>query len=271
MAENPTAGLHVIGGSEEKVGLWGTVISDVAALVELPPMIEVQRQHDAGPVPHQEVLSFAAATTGPVLVLPPSAPPATAAAPSGPRTRRVLVPLERSRAERDTRRKWVERAQELGFEVSHLHVLTEATRPSMWEGPGHPAEAWWSEVRHRNHVGDAELSISSGDPVDRILVEESRCDFIILFWREDPSLDHAANLRRIISSTGRPLLLIRRSAPGTETPRQGNPGRPLARIPGPLSHSRCLFDGCPGRVVNDEGAKRARSMETPQHQVSQKW
>ena len=166
MDRETTACLHVVGDRHDGYGLWAPVVSDVAALTELPAVLEGHLHNDDGTGLHQGVVSFAAATSDPVLVLPLNEPPGPAEGTSTPRRRRVLVPTERSRTGRRQIREWIGRAERLGFEVVQIHVLTEATAPSMWEGPGHHAEAWWAEVRRRHQIGTASLSIRSGEPAE---------------------------------------------------------------------------------------------------------
>ena len=208
MDRETTACLHVVGDRHDGYGLWAPVVSDVAALTELPAVLEGHLHNDDGTGLHQGVLSFAAATSDPVLILPLNEPAGAAEGTSTPRRRRVLVPTERTRTGRRQIREWIGRAERLGFEVVQIHVLTEATAPSMWEGPGHHAEAWWAEVRRRHQIGTASLSIRSGEPAERILTAAARSDFIILFWQGNPSAGRADTLRRLIGGADQPLLLV---------------------------------------------------------------
>ncbi len=206
MEAHADTGLHVIGAADAASGPWREVVSRVLSLTGLTSVVDERPGSPAGPVADQDIVSFAATTSDPILVLPRRHPPTE----SHGGQSRLLVPIEPSGLERPVLRAWIERAERLGFGVDLLHVITRATAPRMWEGPGHHAEAWWAQIRRRYRIGTAALSIDTGDPADGILAAASRSELIMLFWRGDAAAGHAATLRRVIRGADKPLLLVRK-------------------------------------------------------------
>ena len=228
MTATSSAGcLHVLVGPGTDVERWAPVVSSVAATAGLPPVIEPRPSPDS-PI-HLGVLAVAAVTEDPVLVLPPSGPESEIVSTSAARLDLMLVPIDRSITERRILRKWIARVEQAGLKVRQVHVLTESTRPAMWEGSGHSAQAWWDEVRRRHQMGTASLSVSSGDPATEILALTRHVDLTLLFWRGRTSPDRAAVLRQIIDGAGGPLLLVRRNPPASPPPRAATEaGFPIA-------------------------------------------
>lgn len=211
MEANADTGLHVIGAGDAASGPWREVVSRVLSLTGLTSVVDERAGSPAGPVADQDIVSFAATTDDPILVLPHGHSPAG----SDGAPPHLLVPIESSVLERPVLRAWIERAERLGFEVEQLHVLTTATTPAMWEGPGPHAEAWWAQIRRRHRIGTAALSIDTGDPADSILAAAGRSDLITLLWRGDATAGHAATLRTVISGAAKPVLLVRKPPAGS--------------------------------------------------------
>ncbi len=130
--------------------------------------------------------------------------------------RHLLVPVDRSPEERAVLDPLVERAHELGLAVGRLHVLTTRTFPIIWEGAGHHAEAWLDELRRREHVEEADLTVASGDPAGEIRRAGRRSDLIVLCWQGDASAGRARIVRDVLVGVRPPLLLISTGLHGTE-------------------------------------------------------
>lgn len=177
-------------------------------MTRLLPVFGEQMPSASDRAAQQQALEISARTGDPVLLLT-----ARAAAIRSPL--RALVPVDDLRAERRILQRWAERAQEVGIEVDQLHVLTEASTPAMWDGPGHHAAAWWAELRRRHLVDDRALQVETGDPTERILAAADRCDLIVLAWRGNPAPGHAEVVRGVLGQTVTPVLLVRRPPPGS--------------------------------------------------------
>ena len=195
----------------------------------------------------EAALRLAASSEEPVLVLPDrrtsrrSSSSSRGSSSSRPKTlRRILVPIDRSVAERSILRAWIARAQALGSAVAELHVLTDATRPAMWEGAGHHAAAWHDELRRRQLVGDASLAVKNGDPVEHLTAAEPRVDLVVSCWGGDPSRGRARILRRVLEASSVPVLLVRtppaelpsRPRPAADLPSGARPARSRVEAPG---------------------------------------
>ncbi|HUA95269.1 MAG TPA: hypothetical protein VMB82_07050 [Acidimicrobiales bacterium] len=202
--------LHVITGPAE-TERWLALVADVAALVRMEPIIEPRQPEGAGGA--QAVLAAAAGMEGAVLVLP-AAPTGLGGAEGPPRLERLLVPFDRSRAEDQVLRPLIRRALEQDVAVEQVHVLTEKSRPRMWEGPGHHAAAWHDELRRRHRVGTATLAVRSGQPAVVLAELGVRADLVAACWDGQVTAGRAKVLRAILASAlPPPLLLLRRPSP----------------------------------------------------------
>lgn len=210
MTGPPPTRLHVLADATGDPGRWAGFVAGVAALTGLEPLVSA-RPRDGGDLRRQRLLEWAAATTDPVLVLPVE-PADRSTVTEPPRLRRALVPIDRSLSERRTLRAWIERAQAAGVEIEQLHVLGEANRPRIWEGPGHHAEAWLAGLR-RHQVGDAVLRVRSGEPAAAIVSAIPSADLLLICWKGDPAADRAHVLRAVLGRLERPVLLVRGAPP----------------------------------------------------------
>lgn len=158
----------------------------------------------------EAALRLASSTEDPVLVLPGRGRARQGASSRRPKVlRRILVPMDRSVAERSVLRAWIARAQSFGSAVDQLHVLTEGNRPAMWEGAGHHAAAWHDELRRRYLAGDASLVVRRGDPIEHVTAAEPRADLVVSCWGGDLSQGRARILRRLLERASVPVLLVR--------------------------------------------------------------
>jgi hypothetical protein len=202
------ARLHVLSDREADLGIWNLFISDIAALSGASAVEDHLPSDGEDSSATQSVLVFAATTTDPVLVIP-SGPPPTSSTVSGlPRLHRILAPIDGSPSEQQVLRKWVRQATSLGIRVEHIHVLTETTRPAMWEGAGHHAAAWRAELRRRYQIADAGLQVRSGDPASTIAVAADRVDLVVLCWSGRAAAGRSNTARRVLDDRKRPILLI---------------------------------------------------------------
>lgn len=210
-SSTPVPLLHVLAASG-RLGRWGEVAAHVAALVGMEPVIELRPVGQAADEA-RATLTAAAAMDGAVLVLPDDRP-ATVDDASPARLRHVLVPFDRSRGEALVLRPLIRRALEEHMAVEQVHVLSDRSRPAIWEGAGHHARAWHDELRRRHQVGTAHLTVRSGEPPTVIGALAAGTDLVVACWNGQVGAKRARVLREILAGVHPPLLLLR--APGTK-------------------------------------------------------
>lgn len=206
---NETTGrrrLHVLVDAPDVPELWLPLVGEVAQVADANPVADPwPAAPDEGDV-GQAILS----RTGDHLALVlPGLDVVADGGDGGPvHLRRLLVPVDRSPEERDVLAPIVHRARDLGLTVGHLHVLTPRSRPIIWEGPGHHAEAWHAELRRRQHLEEGGLTVASGDPAGLIRRAGRRSDLIVLCWQGDPAAGRARVVRGVLAGARPPLLLV---------------------------------------------------------------
>ena len=205
-------------------GRWDAVVGTVAAITDAQPVPGTWpaggspdgapgRGPAAGPdvgLPGgrdetflRRILEQAVGT--PLLVLP-GPEPSRSHEPAA--VRRMLVPMDRSLSERRVLRPLIERARALGIGVHQLHVLGPTSRPAMWEGPGHHADAWLAELRRRHQPEGTALTVVGGNPVEQVLSAGRDTDLVVICWHGDAAASRAHVVRGIVERIGRPLLLV---------------------------------------------------------------
>ncbi len=209
MTASPAPALHVIAGPGGAGG-WDNVVAEVAALVGLEPVVESFPAAGGAAERAQALLNAAATMDGAVLVLPhqPAGPGAGPAA-----VRRVLVPFDRSGAESDVLDPLIRRALAADLAVEQVHVLTDQSRPAIWEGAGHHARAWLDELRRRYQVGTASLRVRAGSPAAVLCALAAGVDLVVACWSGETGAGRARVLREIVADTPSPLLLVRAASP----------------------------------------------------------
>ena len=207
---DPTAPrLHVVGPTGDAIDAWHAVISSAVELCGVDAFEAPVAISGAGK--GQCILDVASSTLDPVLVLPTGAAPSITSDASADLVLTMLVPTDLTFGEFGVLRTWIERAQSLGIDVRQIHVLTKASRPVIWEGAGHNAEAWRSEIDRRRQVRNAVLAVCSGDPAAQILEGARTVDLVLLCWSGKSDRGHPHVLRTVLERAQRPLLLVRRA------------------------------------------------------------
>jgi len=207
--------LLIIGPTHGAIVAWHAVISSAAELCGVEAFETAVRVSGAGR--SQDILDAASSTLDAVLVLPAGAAPSIAdevpAELDVPADLAItmLVPTDLTFGELGVLRTWIARAQSLGMEVRQIHVLTKASRPVIWEGAGHNAEAWRSELDRRRQVRNAVLAVCNGDPAIQILEGARTVDLVLLCWSGKSDRGHPHVLRTVLEQAQLPLLLVRRS------------------------------------------------------------
>ncbi len=224
----PALHLRVLCSDVDSFDRWRAVVDSAAALVAA---VAVTDPSSCGPDPSRDqvVLERAAATNDPVLVLPVPRPgiaatsghaPAAPTRPGPAGTHRILAPIDRTPAEHQTLVPLLQRAQEMGIEIEQMHVLAGPTRPPMWEGPGHHADAWLAQLRLHHQVGDATMVVRSGEPATAIRAASPRADLLVVCWNGDATRGRARVLRSLLRHARQPLLLVRVAPPRTPIPEE---------------------------------------------------
>jgi len=210
MSEPPVSRLVVVARTVGSPGRWAALARDVALVAgtSVNPWVAMPWESPGAPGAAAAAVveaMLALAKTTPILVLPRSDPLASE---EHPRLRRVLMPIDQSLSERRAVLPMITRARSLGVEVRVLHALDDATRPRMWEGPGHDAQAWYSELRRRYEPEGATLRVGTGDPADEIILASADVDVVAVCWHGDASPPRAKTLRALLERLERPVLLM---------------------------------------------------------------
>ncbi|GEM_PF-553974 len=128
-------------------------------------------------------------------------------------TPRVLLPLdgdEGSAAGLDPVLRTLDR---IGGRTRVLHVLVTPTVPPMSDSP-YDLESWGREFADRRGLSGAEVNVRTGDPAAEILSAvispdgEDRVDLIAIAWGCDLSPGRAEVVRRLLSASPIPVLLV---------------------------------------------------------------
>ncbi|MDA8279371.1 MAG: universal stress protein [Actinomycetota bacterium] len=220
--------LRVLCSDGDSFDRWRAVVDSAAALVAAEAVADPS---SCGPAPSRDqfVLERAAATNDPVLVLPTPRPgvaatgghePAATTKPGPAGTRRILAPIDRTPAEHHTLVPLLQRAEAMGIEIEQMHVLAGPTRPPMWEGPGHHADAWLAQLRLHHQIGDATMVVRSGEPATAIRAASLRADLLVVAWNGDATRGRARVLRSLLRHARQPLLLVRVAPPRTPIPEE---------------------------------------------------
>ena len=200
----PGGALTVLGGTDDLHRAWRPTTDQVGRVLALAPVTVPTGTAVAGEV--EDVVALAGRTEGPLLVLP-ALPPV----PTGGRTpaTQVLVPFDGTAADARRLRPLVARFRAAGVGTVLMHAMTEETRPRFWEGPGHHARAWRSELRRRHGADEVDLRIARGDPGQAVCEHAGAVDLVVMVWRGDPSVDRAAVVRAALGApVGVPVLLL---------------------------------------------------------------
>jgi nucleotide-binding universal stress UspA family protein len=169
----------------------------------------------------------------PVFVVPPDAEPCV-------EFKRVLVPLEGTRATSLAPRSLVELGPGRELDVVVLHVLEPESIPSFVDQPQHWHAAWTREFLARYcpwGIDEVDLRVRIGRR-EQVIVDtarESGCDLIALGWSQDLSEDHARVVRATLRLSSLPVALIpvRRDEPVAGGPQMAGDGAPLDEVVGP--------------------------------------
>ncbi len=143
----------------------------------------------------------------PVVVVPPNAV-------VGRGIQTVLVPLNGTALSAEALREVVELAARAQLRVVVAHVYLERSLPAFSDHLPHEVRAWTDEfiARHCPSAVDAtlELRVADGEPEEHLLdiLLASHCDLVALGWSQDLAEGHAAIVRRMLTESPVPVLLI---------------------------------------------------------------
>jgi len=176
----------------DETGLWQPLVAEVGRLVGLDA--SVLALPAAGEGWAAAVLRIAAASTGPVLVLPQRG----AVTPSVPvHLDRAVIASDDSRDVAGAVRLVALHLLRSGVRSTVLVVLTGETAPPMWEGTGHHATAWRSELGRRHGRPDR-LEVLTGRPGPMLRAGAEHSDLLVLLWHRHDAEGRASVLRDVL-------------------------------------------------------------------------
>jgi len=203
--------LLVLTGPSGEVGRWRELIGNLAAVLGLGSDFEgvpgdrgEQRWVDA-------VVRRAAEVPGPVLVLPHLNEPPEVENELERRLERVLAPFDASDEVSASIMPVLQLLQETGVDVAQLHVTSPESVPGMWEGIGHHARAWHTELRRRHQVGPATVEVTGGYPAAAVATRARDADLVLMCWTRTTRAERAQVVRAVLQVVDIPVLLIARS------------------------------------------------------------
>lgn len=142
----------------------------------------------------------------PLLVVPPGSLP-----PHRRHLHRALVPLDGRPESAESVEPALRLLGEVGVDLVVVHVFDQATIPSVWDEPGHPAPAWEREFLERNvpflHTRLRRCQGPAGSQVVQTAIDE-KADLVVVGWSQDLSAGHARTLQGLLADGGRPVLLL---------------------------------------------------------------
>ena len=179
----------------DETAAWQALISEVGRIVGLRP--SVLSLPAAGEGWAAAVVRVAAASPGPVLVLPRAGAPGAAtpggAAPLG----RAVIASDGSSEVTGGARQCALHLLRSGVRTTVLVVLTGETAPPMWEGTGHHAAAWRGELGRRHGRPDR-IDVVAGAPGPTVRARAADGDLVVLLWRREAAEGRAAVLRAVL-------------------------------------------------------------------------
>ncbi len=156
--------------------------------------------HEAG----HTALAVFAQTTKPVLVVPPRAPLRDT-------FKRVIVPLDGTRAVSSRVSSTIRVLASSGFDVVVLHVFDAKTVPRFLDSAA-DLRMWADEFVRRNIPRlEGRLEVRSGDVVTQAvdLAAAEGADMIVLVWRQDDVAGERGQvMKRLLVEARRPVMLI---------------------------------------------------------------
>lgn len=183
---------------------WESLVHDVAGVVGLEPSyLPVQ-----APAPDwlAGVLRAAAASPGPVLVLPRAAgAPARLRPPR--RLRAAIIASDDSAESVHGARKASLLLLRGGVQVTVLLALTAESAPPIWEGAGHHAAAWREELERRYGRPDR-IEVRRGLPGPIVRAHSEGADLVVLLWRQAIGDDRAPVVRAVLDQAMAPPCLL---------------------------------------------------------------
>ena len=193
--------LTILGGEPVAALTGAAAHPDVVALV-----VGARRLRGGAHPVGSTALALVERVARPVVVVPPDA---RVVEPGG--LRRVLVPLDGTKAASSAVATTVEAFCGSGVSVAVLHVFDAATVPMFWDPSAHGERAWGREflARYCDQPG-VELRLRTGVPGPAILDEAATVgvDTIVLGWSRDLAGGHAATVREVLGRSPVPVVLL---------------------------------------------------------------
>ncbi len=124
---------------------------------------------------------------------------------------RVLLPLDGSQESAAAVAPTARLLADAGVDLVVLHVFTETTVPRFWDQAAHAWRSWDSEFLARYCPQPAvRLHLRTGAPGEQVVAvaAEEHVDLIALGWSQRLDPDRAATVRRTISESHVPVMLV---------------------------------------------------------------
>jgi nucleotide-binding universal stress UspA family protein len=187
----------------------GDVVAALAAAAARDEIVALAIGARGTPAGHRALggtaTAVATAASKPVLIVPPHA---NVVRP----IRRVLVPLEGTRAS-SLAPSWVfQLVDDPGVEAVVLHVHQETDLPSFTDQPQHEQPAWEHEFVSRYCLGlpvaAVQTRVGRAEEWVPLTAEQTECDLIALGWAQELEAGRAAVVRGTLERTRLPVLLV---------------------------------------------------------------
>jgi hypothetical protein len=179
----------------DETGRWQPLVAAVGRLVGLrPSMLALPAAGDGWAA---AVMRVAAASPGPVLVLPRREGPGAGEPARPSRLERAVIASDDTWDVVHAARLCALHLLRSGVETTVLVVLTRETAPPMWEGTGHHAAAWRTELGRRHGRPDR-LDVVPGPAGPTVRARTTDTDLVVLLWHRNVAEGRAAVLRDVL-------------------------------------------------------------------------
>jgi hypothetical protein len=208
--------LTVLAAGPDDGHQWAPLVGAVAGALGLEPPAD---WIDVGAKDVAARLEVAAACSGPVLLLPARRSRrardrevnevGTAVADERAPFARALIPSDASDEVAAGARAMMQRLAAAGVSSTILHVVTTDNVPRMWEGPGHHARAWFTELFRRHGDGPDLLRVEAGHPAQQVTAYAASVDVVVVLWHGRAAPGRTIVLRSLLErDLDVPVLLV---------------------------------------------------------------
>jgi len=227
--------------SGKVVSEWGEFAQELGQSLALEPALELVAASDERDVV-DELLTRAAIAPAPVLVLPRRhKQPVQTLEPH--ELHRVLIASDASHEVAQGARALQRHLRGDGVSTTVLLVLAANALPRIWEGTGHQAAAWRSEL-FRRHGPDVVTVADGMNPANALREQSCEADLLIMLWRQAADAGRAPVVRSVLEGALEipcllvPLVWVRPWRPSRPSRRPGDPDRRVRKVRGAVPSAR---------------------------------